>query len=72
MDTYSVKLDGAEMARVTGEGITTGKKSQFIKGTYQTQLVDDLKMLKLIVEGKTVLVFYVSSMPNVTVERIDG
>jgi len=72
MDTYSVKLDGAEVARVTGEGITTAKKAQFIKGSFETELVDDPKLLKLLVDGKTILVFYVSSDSNVTVERIDG
>jgi len=70
MDTYSVKLDGKEVARITGKGITTAKKAQFIKGTYQTELVDDPKLLKLTVDGKTILVFYVSSEPNVTVEKV--
>lgn len=68
-DTYSIRLDGAEVARVSGEGLTCGKKltgPEAMGGEF----VDDQKLLKLVRDGKTILVFYVSAAENVTVEKV--
>lgn len=69
-DTFTIRLNGEEVARVTGDGITNGKKSRYIPGTFTTELIDDFKMLKMIRDGQTVLVFYVSSSDTVTVEKV--
>jgi hypothetical protein len=69
-DTYSVKLDGSEVARITGDGIAMGKKAVQMKDRWEAQLVDDPKLLKMIRDGQTIVVFYVSSRENVAVEKI--
>jgi|GEM_PF-4265922 len=70
MDTYSIRVDGSEVARVTGDGITSSQRAQFKPGTFDTEVVDDPKLLKLVRGGKTILVFYVSQEKNVSVERV--
>lgn len=69
-DIYKISVDGSELARVSGERIECGKK---LNGTELTggQLVDDLKLLKVVRDGKTVAVFYVSSAENVSVEKLN-
>jgi hypothetical protein len=72
VETYSVKLSGQEIARLTGDGITPSKREQFIQGTFRTEMVDDPKMLKIVKDGKTVLVLYVSNSTNVEVEKVNA
>lgn len=67
-ETFIVKHHGQEVARVTGEGITMGKKA--VGSSFSAQLVDDDRLLKIVRDGITVLVFYMSSSPTVTVEKI--
>jgi hypothetical protein len=67
-ESWSVTLDGVELARITGEGFSPCKK---IVGPYnEEKMVDDPKMLRLVKDRKTILVFYVSSAENVKVERV--
>lgn len=69
MDTYAIRVDGSEVARVSGEGLTLGKKlvgSEAMGGEF----VDDPKLIKLLRDGKTILVFYVSAAENVSVEKV--
>jgi hypothetical protein len=66
-DTYSIKVDGCEVGRVSGEGITCAKR---LVDKFSDTLVDDPKMLRLQRDGKTILVFYVSAAENVSVEKV--
>jgi hypothetical protein len=69
-DTYSIKVDGCEVGRVSGEGWACGKKldkPELMGG----DLVDDPRMLKIVRDGKTVAVFYVSAAENVTIEKLE-
>lgn len=69
-DTYSIKIDGSEVGRVSGEGLSCGKRltgPELMGG----ELVDDPKLLRLKREGKTIAVFYVSGEQNVTVEKVE-
>jgi len=66
-DTYKICVDGSEVGRVSGEGITCAKR---LLDKFSDTLVDDPKMLRLQRDGKTILVFYVSAEENVTVEKL--
>ena len=68
-DTYLIRVDGSEVARISAETIMCGKKPGE-KSWRDQELVDDLRMLKIVREGKTVAVFYVSSAENITVEKV--
>lgn len=68
MQTFIVRRDGIEVARVSGEGITPGKRNQS-QSLHTVDLVDDPHLLRLIVDGETVLVFYVSTSKNVSIEK---
>jgi hypothetical protein len=60
-----------EVARISGESIVPCKKAQTVSGTYdKIEMVDDMRLLKLNFEGKTILVLYVSAAENITVERV--
>lgn len=67
MTTFSIRVDGSEVARVTGDGIECAKKQ---RDKWSEEFQDDPKLLRLVREGKTILVFYVSAMENVTVEKV--
>ena len=68
METFVVKLDDVEVARLTGEGITCAKK---LTGTFPNEIyADDPKMLKINRDGHSVIVLLVSARQNVTVERL--
>lgn len=69
IDTYSVKLNGEEIARLTGDGISAAKKLKSYS-QMETEYVDDPKMLRLKRDGKTLLVFSVSADVNLTVEKV--
>jgi len=67
-DTYSIKVEGQEIARVTGE-VTCGKRA--VDRTWrESVMIDDLKILRIMHNGKPVAVFYVSAGDNVVVEKI--
>lgn len=71
MDVYKISVDASEVARVSGEGLTPAKKwtgPELMGG----ECVDDPKLIKLLIGGKTILVFHVSQADNVTCERIEG
>ena len=68
-EIYSIKLDGSEVARISGESIVSGKKVAD-KSWRDVELVDDPRMLRIVREGKTVAVFYVSTAENVSVEKV--
>jgi hypothetical protein len=69
-DTYSIKVDGCEVGRVSGEGISCGRR---LLDKFSDKLVDDPKLLRLQRDGKTIVVFYVSAAENVSVEKVsDG
>jgi hypothetical protein len=70
VDTYVVKFEGVEVARISGESIVPCKKSQTVKDSYQTEMVEDKKLLKLVSGEKTILVLYVSGSNEVTVEKV--
>jgi hypothetical protein len=72
-DTYSIKVNGSEVARFSGNGITLAKKTVPRPGSYEMDLVDDPKMLKVVCAEKTILVLYVSGAENVVCEKVsDG
>jgi hypothetical protein len=67
-DTFVIRVDGSEVGRVSGEGWACGKKldkPELMGG----DLVDDPHMLKIVRDGKTIAVFYVSGAQNVTIEK---
>lgn len=66
-DTYKISVDGAEVARVSGEGITCAKRQ---RDRWSDAFEDDPKLLRIVREGKTILVFYVSAAENVVVEKV--
>jgi hypothetical protein len=69
VDTFVIRVDGCEVGRVSGESLTCGKKltgPELMGGDF----VDDPKLLKILREGKTIAVFYVSGAANVTIERV--
>lgn len=68
-DTFVIKLDGSEVARITGEGITCGQKVVLNREKFVEEFVDDPKLLRIVRDGKSIVVWYVSSAKNVTVER---
>jgi hypothetical protein len=69
-DTFKIIIDGQEVARVIGEGITPGKKSVTNRENWEPEIVDDMKLLKVVRDGKTVVVWYVSSASNISVEKV--
>jgi hypothetical protein len=70
MDTFVIKFNGAELARITGENIVPCKKQQHVKDSYTIEMVEDRKLLKLVSGDKTILVLYVSGSNEVEVEKL--
>ena len=68
--TYVVKYNGEEVARVSGEDLVCCKKANRVGNTTDFEFVDDEKMLKIVRDGKSVLVLYVSVADAVTVEKL--
>jgi len=68
-DTFSIRVDGQEIARVTGE-VTCGKR---VAGRtwHEAIMIDDLKILRIMHNGKPVAVFYVSAGDNVSVTKLE-
>lgn len=69
MDTYLIRIDGSEVGRVSGERIECGKR---LVDKWSEKFEDDKRLLKIIRDGKTIVVFYVSPSDNVTVEKVEG
>jgi len=67
MDTYSIRIDGSEVGRVSGERIECGKR---LVDKWSEKFEDDLRLLRIVRDGKSVAVFYVSASENVTVEKL--
>ena len=67
MDTYSIKVDGSEVGRVSAERIECGKR---LVDKFAGTMEDDPRMLRIVRDGKSVAVFYVSTAENVTVEKV--
>lgn len=68
-DTYSIKIDGSEVGRVSGERIECGKR---LVDKWSEKFEDDPKLLRIVRDGKSVAVFYVSAGDGVTVEKVEG
>jgi hypothetical protein len=66
-DTYSIKVDGSEVGRVSGERVECGKR---LMDKFTGAMEDDPKLLRIMREGKSVAVFYVSADAGVTVENV--
>lgn len=67
METFVIRVDGCEVGRVSGEGISCAKR---LLDKFSDKLVDDPKMLRLQRDGKSILVLYISAEENVTVEKV--
>ena len=59
MNTFIVKLDGAEVARISGEGLEFAQRNG----------ADDPKMVRLQRRGHSILVVVCSTQENVIIER---
>lgn len=66
-ETFSIRVDGSEVARVSGEGVMFAQR---LKDRFSSEFVDDDRMLKLVSDGKTIFVLYVHPAKNVKVERV--
>lgn len=69
MDSFVIRVDSCEVARVSAERIECGKRCvDKFSGTME----DDPRMLRIMRDGdsKPVAVFYVSARDNVTVEKV--
>jgi hypothetical protein len=66
-DTFVVKLDGVEVARLSGDGIQFGRRS---KAHGSSEMEDDPKMLKKVVNGQSLFVLMASSQKNIVVEKL--
>jgi hypothetical protein len=66
-DTYSIKVDGCEVGRVSGERIELGKR---LVDRFNGVMEDDPRMMRIVRDGKSVAVFYVSMADNITVEKL--
>jgi hypothetical protein len=53
--------------RVSGERIECANK---LKDKFSVEFEDDPKLLRIMREGKSVAVFYVSTAENVTIEKV--
>jgi hypothetical protein len=70
-EAYSIKLDGVEVARVTGDGVTPAKRVKQNGSLAHPELEDDDHLLRLIdADGMTIFVFYVAHSARVTVEKV--
>jgi hypothetical protein len=67
MDTFVIRVDGCEVGRVSGERIELGKR---LVDKFSEKFEDDHRLMKIIRDGKTIVVFYISPSDNVTVERV--
>jgi hypothetical protein len=70
MDTFVIRVDGCEVGRVSGERIECAKR---LKDKFTGEMEDDERLLRIIRDGKSVAVFYVSFASNITIEKVtDG
>jgi len=69
-DTFSIRVDGCEIARITGS-VSFGKRLA-LRYPHQQVLVDDPKMLRVTHNERVIASFYVSSSDNITVEKVEG
>lgn len=67
-DVYRICIDGSEVGRVSGERIECGKR---LVDKFAGTMEDDPRMLRIVREGKSVAVFYVSNSETVTVEKVE-
>ena len=66
-DTYSIKVDGCEVGRVSGERVECGKR---LVDRFTGKMEDDPRLLRIMREGKSVAVFYVSMAENISIEKV--
>jgi len=67
MDTYRILLDGQEVARISGEALELGRRTE-----RTGEIVNDPKCIKKSKFGQALFVLMASSMKNVSVERLDS
>ena len=68
--TLLLKLDGVEIARITGEGIVHGRRTDPAKGLMSTEMIDDPLVYVMRKYGKTLWVLNLSASPRMTCEEI--
>jgi len=66
---FSIKLDGNEVARVSGERLEFGKKLASGSLMEREQIEDRTLLKQLDAEGKTIWVMILSHRGNLTVEE---
>jgi len=67
-DTFSIRVDGCEIARITGS-VSFGKRCvDRISG----KMEDDPHIMRIAHNEKTVVVFYVSTADGVAVQKVEG
>ena len=66
-DTFVIRVDGCEVGRVSGERIELGKR---LVDRFNGVMEDDPRMMRIVRDGKSVAVFYVSMAENITIERV--
>lgn len=71
METFIVRLEGQELCRISGEGITCGKKVVYERDSFKQETIDDMKLLKIVRDGNPLVVWYISSSAKVTVEKVN-
>lgn len=68
-DTFLIRVDGHEVGRVSGERIQCGKR---LKDRFSTEFEDDPRLLRIVRDGKSIAVFYVSMAENISIEKVEG
>ena len=66
-DTFVIRVDGCEVGRVSGEQIQCGKR---LRDRFSTEFEDDPRLLRIVRDGKSVAVFYVSMAENISIEKV--
>lgn len=66
-DTFVIRVDSCEVGRVSGEQIQCGKR---LRDRFSTEFEDDPRLLRIVRDGKSIAVFYVSMAENITVEKV--
>lgn len=59
---FIIKVDGHEVARLTGDGIAFGQRAG----------ADDTKLVKLERDGQSIFVLACSTQKNVVIEKVEG
>ena len=67
MDTFKISVDGCEVGRVSGESIQCGKR---MVDKFTGAMEDDPRLLRIVRDGKSVAVFYVSMAENISIEKV--